>query len=155
MERQIATTKDQSARLLQCGVPAESADMSYQFIDDCVNNTDKPICSTPKEQYNTLIGYGFGDSRIHITPAWSLSALLGLLPKEIEIDGYPYRISIYFENSDEPVIGNQWCLYYKPKKNTEKSHRIDDVPMYAPDLIQCAVDMIIWLKNYGYKLNEQ
>lgn len=152
MERQIATNRLQSDRLLQCGVPVESADMCYQFIDDCVNNTDKPICNTPKEQYNTLIGYGFGDSRIHITLAWSLSALLGLLPKVIDIDGYPYRISIYFENPDEPVIGNQWCLYYKPKKHNEKS-RIDDVPMYAPDLIECAVLMVEWLSANGYALN--
>ncbi len=153
MERQIATTKEQSDRLLKCGVPAESADMCYQFIDDCVNNTDKPICNTPKEQYNTLIGYGFGDSRIHITPAFSLSALLSLLPKEIDIDGYPFRISIYFENAEEPVIGNQWCLYYKPKKHNEKS-RIDDVPMYATDLVECAVLMAEWLYNHSHKLNE-
>lgn len=86
-------------------------------------------------------------------PAWSLSALLALLPKEIDIDGYAYRISIYFENPDEPVIGNQWCLYYKPKKHNEKS-RIDDVPMYAPDLIECAVLMIEWLTANNYKLNE-
>ena len=83
MTNRIATTREQSDRLLKCGMSAESADMCCQFIDDCVNNTGKPICSTPKEQYNTLIGYGFGDSRIHITPAWSLSALLGLLPKTI------------------------------------------------------------------------
>jgi hypothetical protein len=152
MKTNTATTREQSTRLLKCGVPAESADMCYQHIDDCVNNTDKPICNTHKEQYNTLIGYGFGDSRIHITPAWSLGCLLGLMPKEIKIDGYPYRISIYYEDSDESVIGNQWCLYYKPKKHNEKS-RVDDVPMYAPDLIECAVQMIIWLINYGYKLN--
>lgn len=86
-------------------------------------------------------------------PAWSLSTLLSLLPKEIDIDGYAYRISIYFENPDEPVIGNQWCLYYKPKKHNEKS-RIDDVPRYAPDLIECAVLMIEWLTANNYKLNQ-
>lgn len=30
MERQIATTQDQSQRLLRCGVSAETADMFYQ-----------------------------------------------------------------------------------------------------------------------------
>lgn len=89
-----------------------------------------------------------------VVPAWSLSALLGLLPKEIDIDGYTYRISIYFENPDEPVIGNQWCLFYKPKKNAEKSHYIDDVPMYATDLIECAVLMVEWLTRHNIKLNE-
>ena len=153
MTTNIATTREQSARLLQCGVDPETADMCYQFIGECFNNTDNPICSTPKEQYATVSGYGFGDYRIHITPAWSLSTLLGLLPKEIAIDGYAYRISIYFENPDESVIGNQWCLYYKPKKHNEKS-RIDDVPRYAPDLIECAVLMIEWLTANNYKLNQ-
>lgn len=137
MERQIATTKEQSDRLLKCGVPAESADM-FRWV----NSYGQEFIET----------HYVPSPNVSITPAWSLSALLGLLPKEIEIDGYPYRISIYFEESDEPVIGNQWCLYYKPKKHNEKS-RIDDVPVYAPDLIECAVQMIIWLTANGYKLN--
>lgn len=139
MERQIATNRLQSDRLLKCGVPAESADMTLSY---CKGGFYE-LMATP---------FHYGCFNEEDAPAWSLSALLGLLPKEIEIDGYPYRISIYFENSDEPVIGNQWCLYYKPKKHNEKS-RIDDVPMYAPDLIECAVQMIIWLINYGYALN--
>lgn len=151
MERQIATNRLQSDRLLKSGVPAESADMSIRTI------TEPTYCDDVAWQTPMLLTLPYraakdiyrGDD---VVPAFSLGCLLGLLPKEIEIDGYPYRISIYFENPDEPVIGNQWCLYYKPKKHNEKS-RIDDVPMYAPDLIECAVQMIIWLINYGYKLN--
>ena len=100
------------------------------------------------EHYVDMLGY------CELRHSWSLSTLLGLLPKEIDIDGYPYRISIYFENPDEPVIGNQWCLFYKPKKNAEKSHYIDDVPMYAPDLIECAVLMVEWITRHNIKLNE-
>lgn len=136
MTTNIATTKEQSARLLQCGVDPETADMMFT-----PHNT---LSAEPYKE--TLKDRGY-------FPAWSLSALLALLPKEIDIDGYAYRISIYFENPDEPVIGNQWCLYYKPKKHNEKS-RIDDVPMYAPDLIECAVLMIEWLTANNYKLNE-
>lgn len=143
MKSQIATSREQSARLLQCGVPAESADMCYDSgalslmdYDSAVHERD-----SRRETYE-------------VVPAWSLSRLLELLPKTIDIDGYPYRISIYFENPDEPVIGNQWCLFYKPIKNTEKSHYIDDVPMYAPDLIECAVLMVEWLTRHNYKLNE-
>lgn len=149
MKTNIATTRDQSARLLKCGVPAESADMSWFRGWGNVGDYDlnvKPYSMMVRINEECCRG------RNEIVPAFSLGCLLGLLPKEIEIDGYPYRISIYFENPDEPVIGNQWCLYYKPKKHNEKS-RIDDVPMYAPDLIECAVQMIIWLINYGYKLN--
>ena len=165
MNRNICTTQEQADRLLRCGVSADTADMhwhgaivprggSLTSMPEPSEEWDLwagPYSSMPEEMQAAKLMEAYNE----IQPAWSLSTLLELLPKEIDIDGYPYRISIYFESPDEPVIGNQWCLYYKPKKNTEKSHRIDDVSMYAPDLIQCAVDMIVWLKNYGYKLNEQ
>lgn len=141
MKTNIATTREQADRLLQCGVPAESADM-------CLINGTLTLESY-REAKSPIDGFMHD---YEVVPAFSLSALLSLLPKEIDIDGYPYRISIYFENPDEPVIGNQWCLYYKPKKHNEKS-RIDDVSMYAPDLIECAVLMVEWLTANGYKLN--
>ena len=151
MKSKIATTRDQSARLLHCGVSADTADMSWRTIL-CPGNdepwADPQLSVLPYSEAKDI----YGDD--YIEPAWSLSALLGLLPKEIDIDGYPYRISIYFENPDEPVIGNQWCLFYKPKKHNEKSHYIDDVPMYATDLIECAVLMAEWLTENNYKLNE-
>lgn len=152
MRTAIATAKSQSARLLQCGVSADTADMSWRTT--LCPGDDEPwaapqLSVLPYSEAKDI----YGDD--YIEPVWSLSALLGLLPKEIDIDGYPYRISIYFENPDEPVIGNQWCLFYKPKKHNEKSHYIDDVPMYAPDLIECAVLMVEWLTENNYKLNEQ
>lgn len=151
MERQIATTKEQSDRLLQCGVPAESADMSYQFIDDCVNNTDNPICNTPKEQYNTLIGYGFGDSRIHITPAWSLSALLGLLPTSLlGPTGNEYMLELSKLRMHR-VWEVQWyngrsrfITYDKQKKFCK---------LWSKSPIEACVRTIEWLVENGYKLN--
>lgn len=145
MTTNIATTPSQSRRLLKCGVDPNTADMYYQV----------PITLSQKQRgEDILLLKRPGKTLYNIdTPAWSLSTLLSLLPKEIDIDGYAYRISIYFENPDEPVIGNQWCLCYKPKKHNENS-RIDDVPMYAPDLIKCAVLMIEWLTANNYKLNE-
>ena len=149
MERQIATTKEQSDRLLRCGVSADTADMTLRTETGEVNFSRYSL-------ETELNFYGYDDPKRHIeiVPAWSLSALLGLLPKEINIDCYPYRIGIYFESPDEPVIGNQWCLFYKPKKHNEKSHYIDDVPMYATDLIECAVLMVEWLTRHNIKLNE-
>ena len=142
MKTNIATDSLQSRRLLRCGVSADTADMAYCTIDSLLLNAPYVEMRDRFKETNCI-------------PAWSLSALLGLLPKEIDIDGYKYRISIYFENPDEPVIGNQWCLFYKPKKNAEKSHYIDDVPLYAPDLKECTVLMIEWLTRHNYKLNEQ
>lgn len=134
----IATDNLQSQRLLRCGVSADTADMSYQFIDECVNDTDKPICSTPKEQFDTIRGYGFGVSRIHITPAWSLSALLmKVLPHNISVDKYKYKGVTEYE------VG---CYF--------TGHR-DKIAFNAPDPIEACVQLIEWLTNNGYKLNEQ
>ncbi len=145
MTPNIATTKEQSTRLRQCGVDPKTADMCWYKAK-----------AANKEGYTWILiseNYQKRRNSDEFIPAWSLSTLLSLLPKEIAIDGYAYRISIYFENHDEPVIGNQWCLYYKPKKHNEKC-RIDDVPRYAPDLIECAVLMIEWLTANNYKLNQ-
>lgn len=144
MNTNIATGLSQSQRLLRCGVSADTADMTW--IRTKSPNMDG-YCWT---LFPGILKKDFGEEKI---PAWSLSALISLLPKEIKIDGYTYRISIYFESPEEPVIGNQWCLFYKPKKHNEKS-RIDDVPMYAPNLVECAVLMVEWLTRHNYKLNE-
>ena len=163
MATNIATTPSQSRRLLECGVDPETADMHWYgaIVPRGGSLTSPPEPSEEWDLFNSP--YGFMPEEMQkaklmedyneIIPAWSLSTLLSLLPKEIDIDGYAYRISIYFENPDEPVIGNQWCLCYKPKKHNEKS-RIDDVPRYAPDLIECAVMMIEWLTANNYKLNQ-
>lgn len=135
----ISTNKEQSMRLQKCRVSAYTADMTLSYC--------KSGC------YELMaIPFHYGCYSMEDTPAWSLNALLGLLPKEIDIDGYLYRISIHFEDPDEPVIGNQWCVFYKPKRHDEKGS-IDYVPMYAKDLIECAVLMIEWLSANGHKLN--
>ena len=151
MTTNIATTREQSTRLLQCGVDPKTADMCWRTILCPSDNEpwgDPQLLVLP---YSAAKDIYAGD---YVESAWSLSAMLGLLPKEIDIDGYAYRISIYFENPDEPVLGNQWCLYYKPKKKHNGKSRIDDVPRYAPDLIECAVLMIEWLTSNNYKLNQ-
>lgn len=148
MKTNIATTQDQSARLLRCGVSADTADMCYQFIDECVNNTDKPICSTPKEQFDTIRGYGFGNSRIHITPAWSLSALLGLIPHVIEVydDGdYYFSLAQEFPASEDYHSAYKYCW-------------ADDdvfVGKRSSCPIEACVQLIEWLMENNYKLNEQ
>lgn len=152
MKSNIATTQEQATRLLRCGVSADTADMIHRdFAEDWHDGRVWHHWDIQALSYSNATML-FDSEKI--IPAWSLSALISHLPKEIKIDGYAYRISIYFESPEEPVIGNQWCLYYKPKKNTEKSHYIDDVPMYAPDLIECAVLMVEWLTRHNIKLNE-
>ena len=75
MERQIATTREQSDRLLKCGVPAYTADMTLSYC----NGGFYELMATP-------FHYGCFDEKD--APAWSLGCLLGLLPKEL--DDFPF-----------------------------------------------------------------
>lgn len=135
MERQIATNRLQSDRLLKCGVQAESADMYINNYDELWAAPFKD-CARKKEE-------GF-------VPAWSLSALLGLLPKEIKVDESPhdevqrYGLLIY------PFMGG-WQAEYQYCEDDE-CHCLKCV--YGTDLLEACVQLIEWLFKNGYKLNE-
>lgn len=117
----IATTKDQSQRLLRCGVSADTADMSWAVLSD----DTETLTAIPNLAQSEVINY----------PAWSLSALLGLLPKEmgIAVGAYPgsdkYTCFTLIDPDIEPIV--------------------------ADTAIEAAMQMIEQLTNNGYKLNEQ
>ena len=124
MKTNIATTQDQSQRLLRCGVPADTADMCYDSgalslmdYDSAVHERD-----SRREIYEVI-------------PAWSLSALLGLLPKEIGI-----AVGAY------PGSDKHTCFTLIDP---------DLEPIVADTAIEAVVHMIEQLTNNGYKLNEQ
>lgn len=127
MERQIATTKEQSARLLQCGVPAESADMSW----------NKAKAANRDGYAWLLLSENFlkSDNSDRCVPAWSLSALLELMPKEmgIAVGAYPGS--------------NKYACFTLIDPDVE--------PIVADTAVEAVVQMVEQLKNNGYKLNEQ
>lgn len=128
MKTNICTTKDQSARLLKCGVSTDTADMMFT-----PHNT---LSTEPYKEALKDRGY---------TPAWSLSALLGLLPFKIHSGKYEYWLDI------APMdYGKQWSIGYycmeKPKVIKGLTH--------TDNLIECAVQEIEGLTANGYKLNE-
>lgn len=131
MKTNIATTQKQTARLLQCGVSAETSDMFY------TNYRNKPNDGKP---YIGSIGI-----RKDLIPAWSLSALLELLPFKIHSGKYEYWLDI------APMdYGKQWSIGYycieKPRVIKGLTH--------TDSLIECAVQEIEWLTSNGYKLSD-
>lgn len=130
MKTNICTTQDQSARLLKCGVPAESADMS---ID---TDTDKLYLGAYSERVD----------KVHEVPAWSLSRLLSLLPFKIPCGNFEFWLDVAPIN-----FGTQWSIGYYC---TEKPRTIKGLT-HTESLIECAVREIEWLSANGYKLNEQ
>lgn len=127
----IATTKEQSARLLACGVSADTADMMFT-----------PHNTLSVEPYKKAL-----KDRGYI-PAWSLSRLLELLPKRINDEynyqKYGFKIEYSLTFNDAP-----WQITYKGGTLVKPGYFFDKSP------IEACVKAIEWLTENGYKLNEQ
>lgn len=142
MKSQIATTKEQSDRLLKCGVSAESADMCWMGG------------SVEAMPYEVMLGQWMIDSAMKgeertaadfdLSPAFSLGALLGLLPKEIKADGITYKLNI-----DYPPIGQVAVRY-----NTEEDDLDSLFGLMGDDLFELIVLMVEKLVANSYKLND-
>lgn len=131
MERQIATTQDQSQRLLRCGLSADTADMigvepDYDYV-----------C----EPWSLMQGQ---DTRGYF-PAWSLSALLGFLPKFIPDAGGDFSYALKIQPCNLP--GWTVCYYAYSLDKGKGYHRSEDI-------IEACVQLIEWLTANGYKLND-
>lgn len=130
MKTNIATTREQSDRLLRCGVSAESADMIETRLGNLLNRTqDFPVDETKE----TLV--------------WSLSALLSLLPKEIYDEGCD---SYFFSLAKEFPLSEEYGAAYIPcwDKGDAIVRKRDNDP------IEACVQLIEWLTENSYKLNE-
>lgn len=99
---QIATSREQSERLLALGLKKETADMSHTAIIVNHKVQYRLDCSTPKS--------------IDI-PAWSLDRLRELLPKKIQYDGPLCYREYQLVITDDSVFyvsfeHNDWLLGY-------------------------------------------
>lgn len=130
MERQIATTREQSDRLLKCGVSAYAADMTLSY---CKGGFYE-LMATP---------FHYGCFNEQDAPTFSLSALLSLLPKEMKADGTTYKLNI-----DYPPIGQVAIRY-----NTEDDDLDSLFGLMGDDLFELIVLMGEQLTANGYKLN--
>lgn len=142
MTSNIATTKEQSARLLQCGVDPETADMFYQT----------PITVSQKRQGEDMLLIKKSDATLFDTdtPAWSLSALLALLPKEIKVDESPYDEVQNYGLLIYPFMGG-WQIDYQ-YCDADECQCLKCV--HDTDLIEACVKAIEWLTANNYKLNQ-
>lgn len=137
MKTEIATTASQSQRLLDCGVSADTADMVWtRFESD----------GEKYEQLGVMDESAYEVASLNPTPAWSLSALLGLLPFKIHSGKYEFWLDI------APMdYGKQWSIgYYCMEKP-----RVIKGLTHTDSLIECAVQEIEWLAANEHKLNEQ
>lgn len=131
MKTNIATDNLQSKRLLRCGVPADTADMMF----------------TP---HNTLSVGPYREAlkdRGYI-PAWSLSALLRLIPHIIEAydDGdYYFSLAQEFPASEDYHAAYKYCW----ADDDALVGKRNSCP------IEACVQLIEWLTSNGYNLKKQ
>lgn len=142
MPQQIATTPEQSRRLLACGVSADTADMCW-YIESGELNIDILRLDTE------LIGCSYDDPKRHYEyiSAWSLSALLGLLPKEIyDEDG----TSFYFSLAQEYPTNEDYNAAYKPCWDNGDAF----IEKRSPSPFEACAQLVECLAADGYKLNK-
>ncbi|MDE5688687.1 MAG: hypothetical protein K2I18_08715 [Paramuribaculum sp.] len=168
MTTNIATTKEQSARLLQCGVSAESADMHWHgaIVPRGGSLASPPEPSEEWDLFNSP--YGFMPEEMQkaklmedyneIIPAWSLSALLDLLPEKIE-DGYWLTIQKCNRGKNASVhygIAYFKCKWDNPEDISNSTITTLGRLKYFTDcnLIEAVCKMIEWLTANNYKLNQ-
>ena len=137
MTTTIATTREQSARLLQCGVDPKTADMSW--VRGAANVSDGDLSLHPYLRMQR-INLQSMRGRNEITPAWSLTALLNLMPRTVT---YKRRTNIFGLYHEEEKDGGGWN-YLCPGI----AYFIEDTPFEA------VIKMIEWLTANNYKLNE-
>lgn len=146
MKTNIATDRSQSQRLLRCGVSADTADMSIRTITEPMKK-DVAEWETPMlltMPYNSAKDIYRGD---YVQPAWSLSALLELLPKRINDEynyqKYGFKIKYSLTFNDAP-----WQIIYEGGTLVKAEYFFDKSP------VEACVKAIEWLTDNGYKLNE-
>lgn len=139
MKTNTATDNLQSKRLLRCGVPADTADMFYQT----------PITVLQKGTREDLLLVRTADKTLFNTdiPAWSLSALLRLIPHIIKAydDGdYYFSLAQEFPASEDYHAAYKYCW------------ADDDVLVGKRNScpIEACVQLIEWLSENNYNLKK-
>lgn len=154
---QICTTRDQSKKLLELGISSETADMSWHFTNMKTESLQwelKPAPLTTKENFFGRIEklacslYKHADgtpmtgdevfNKIwgEAIPAWSLGALIGILPSKVKDE--KFTIDYYL------TIGKDGVTYSNLMEDEENLYEC-----YG-ELIECCVDMIETLIIEGY-----
>lgn len=163
----IATTRKQSERLMKCGISADTADMAYIYYDDegQVSHDDyKEVLNYEEaDGYVELVPKKFNDyDRSLGNPAWSLSALFALLPKEMDA----FECTCQYDNyGDEGLFITDIAKYILDGElkitHNGKNFIVDydwdgflGFPPQAEDPIEACVLAIELLHANGYKFDQ-
>ncbi len=133
-QKMTATNREQSQRLLACGVDPETADMVWTIWD---NDGER------YEQLSIMDESAYEMACLNPIPAWSLGALLTkVLPNVFEDGNYRHVLTIqYVHGATEDRV---WDMRYEDILTGMFIHDID-----APHPIEACVRMVEKLKEKG------
>lgn len=125
----IATTLEQSRKLVEIGIDLNTADMHYAFTMIGGGAFQEMIDNSA-----TLLP-GKKNTKYPYEPAWSLSALLELMPKLYEFENDPD------DGGCQPNLckgwdNNQWHIVYRSSIY---------ITEWYDDPVDAAFDMVCWL----------
>ena len=125
----IATTIEQSKRLLVLGLDIKSADMC--------------LCKTAQDTWFLCAGTP-GEYDAHTVPAWSLSALLNVMPKNTN---ETYHL---FSSMMANQLGSWVCDRSKYYIDTNGYNKNDYECFKSDNPITAAYEMVCWLLEQGF-----
>ena len=135
MNTKICTDIDQSKKLIKLEVDINNVDMTYVSMKDYGENTyhltvGKTDVDWAKDELGNL---NWNDVYEKYIPAWSLSALLGLMPTDDKKDEY-YVVAESHSDYHTVSYRNCWdgCIH---SEYSEES------------LLDAAFEMVVWLKE--------
>ena len=142
MKFRKSTNLEQAQRLLNCGVKESTADMSWRELIDRVQMKYEAdgvtLCTLPYKEAALIYGED------GITPAWSLSALLAMLPSCIQHGKTEYYLDF------APYKDKGWGIGYFSTEGVRSIKGLTQ-PAYP---IEACVRAIEWLCRNNYTLND-
>ena len=139
MTSKICTSVTQSVKLVEVGIAVDTADMYYCFDDNIGKHTEYAQV-IPKSELKPKEHFTLFPKDI---PAWSLSALIDMLPDTIE-SGFWSLYTLYVCKT-----GVCYSAYYA--ESMQSLHRVGLYNGYfgenpdIKDLVDATFEMVVWL----------
>lgn len=131
----ICTSLEQSKKLIELGIDTDTADMCYKCLEEDPYDLIVRPYSDWKEEYKVLLRNG--DAKVY--PAWSLVALLRLMPFHIIENNQRYG---FYQVKGFNKQGETYHFGYE----TNNISFLFETSWYN-DVIDAAFEIICWLKK--------
>lgn len=139
MENKIATDLEQSVKLVELGIDPSTADMHWESISDDDHRLGLFTAKETKESLERMQYTLKTTFNVKLSPAWSLSALLEMLPLKINVgnDLCPLKIDKEYNNKNLKV-GYGVCYLDKNSNG---------VGYFKENPLDAVFEMIVYLKE--------